>query len=610
MTSAASASVAAPASHAYVPDEATLAEIDRIFGALVTERKAPAYTYGIFDRGGLIASGHGGSATRVDRPGETLELNEHTRFRIASMSKSFAAAAVMQLAWQGKVDLHAPAADYVPQLANVVPWDRDSFPITVHDLLAMSCGLATDDAWADRQESISRAELQSLLAQRLRSIYSPGERYEYSNIGYAAIGEVIRNVSGMDVPDYVRTHLLEPLGLAETTYDWRDVPADKLCCGHHLDPGSEQNGDPAGATWVPETFADPGAFSVIGGVISSVHDVAEWDAWLARGFEPSPREGGSTDGSAGMRGDRKTDGAAEADLLGDEVLPRRYRRLMQMPHTPMPPVLRSGSSRGWLTRRDFNEIEAYGYGLIVKHDERFGDIAYHSGGYPGYGSNMRWHLDSGLGVVVLANGRYATPSVLAIRALSLLLEEASRPRTDGGRSSTPALPIAGWSFPLWPETRAAQERINAMLATLNGTEACTQAIASLADLLAMNVTLDATFDERGTQLAKLLAVTGLPVVGASVAGASATDASAADASATEPSAATGPSAGSVTVSNEHADSPAQLSWTVACEHHPLRCTIQLNSLEHPRVQTLEFARADAPRTDDIVTVTPTTRILR
>nr|WP_236023584.1 serine hydrolase domain-containing protein [Bifidobacterium miconis] len=582
--------------HAYVPDEATVAEIDRIFHALVTERKAPAYVYGVFDRNGLILSGHGGSAARLDRPDETLELDEHTRFRIASMSKSFAAAAVMQLAWQGKVDLHAPAADIVPQLANVVPYDRDSFPITVHDLLVMSCGLATDDAWADRQESISRAELQALLSQRLKSIYSPGERYEYSNIGYAAIGEVIRNASGMDVPDYVRTHLLEPLGLSETTYDWRDVPADRLCRGYHLDP----NGDAGGGTWAPEAFADPGAFSVIGGVISSVHDVAAWDAWLARGFEPSPcSASGSGDArSADGSGANVADGAAAADALGDEVLPRRYRRLMQMPHTPMPPVLRSGSSRGWLTRRDFNEIEAYGYGLIVKHDERFGDIAYHSGGYPGYGSNMRWHLDSGLGVVVLANGRYATPSVLAIRALSLMLEEASR---SGG-------PAAGWSFPLWPETREAQRRVNAMLAGLSqagdvaalpNAMTCAQSIASLADLLAMNVTLDWTYGERGTQLAKLLAVTGLPVVGGSAASSVASDGTAGTAN----------GSGIVTVSDEHADSPAQLSWTVACAHHPLRCTIQLNSLEHPQVQTLEFARADAPRTDDIVTVTPSTRIL-
>ena len=42
------------ASHAYIPDQATIAEIDRIFHGLVAERKAPAYTYGIFDRNGLI----------------------------------------------------------------------------------------------------------------------------------------------------------------------------------------------------------------------------------------------------------------------------------------------------------------------------------------------------------------------------------------------------------------------------------------------------------------------------------------------------------------------------------------------------------------------------
>ena len=638
--------------HRYTPDEATIAEVDRIFHGLIAEDKAPAYVYGIFDRHGLMHCGHGRSVPRPDHgaqavganhsvyaadstgavdtgdatdgggaDGATVALNEHTRFRIASMSKSFAAAAVMQLAWQGLIDLHAPASDYVPGLRHVQPYREDAFPITVHDLLAMSCGLATDDAWADRQESISRDELRSLLAQRLKSIYAPGERYEYSNIGYAAVGELIRNVSGTDVPDYVRTHLLEPLELHETTYDWREVSPSALVCGYHFDPETK--------SWVAEPFADPGAFSVIGGVISSVHDVAAWDAWLARGFED----------------ERSTD---------DEVLPKRYRHLMQMPHTPMPPVLRSGSSRGWLTKRDFNEIEAYGYGLIIEHDERFGDIAYHSGGYPGYGSNMRWHLDSGLGVVVLANGRYATPSVLAIRALSMLLEEASRKGL-----------VAGWSFPLWAETRKAQRRVNAMLGGLvedaatagadghagerggecandhadardtadehaiaadaADAETCARAIASLSDILAMNVTMDWTFEERGAQLARLLKDTGLPVSSIPAADADNDEVKGdeaaekadggADYLASDRLTSTHCTTASLTTvhltaTDEHADSPAQLSWTVPCERHPLRCTIQLNSLEHPQVQTLEFARADAPRTDDIVTVTPGTRILR
>ena len=559
-------------------DAETYREIDRIMAGLISECKAPGLAYGIFDHAGLIHAGGMGVRSVATGPdaSDAQMPRANTQFRIASMSKSFAAAAVMKLVWQGKVDLHAPASYYVPQLNGLTPFGNDAMPITVHHLLAMSSGLATDDAWADRQESSTRAQVQALLAQHLHANFAPGERYEYSNVGWAAIGELIHNVTGMCCADYVRRAFFAPLGLDDTTYDWHDMDPARTAMGYSLaEDGS----------WQTDLWADPGAFSVIGGVISTVTDMARWCAWLADAFPASPH--GNTDPN---------------DPAGDAILPRRYRRLMQMAYTPIPPVLRSGSSRGWITHRDFTEIEAYAYGLIVEHNARFGDVVYHSGGYPGYGSNMRWHLDSGLGVVVLTNGRYATPSVAAIRALGVLLEQRQ---------------AVGWTFSLRPETKAAMARVNALLARAAAAERTAEPTAARPsepssgvltaaierELLAMNdegllstnVPMDEAFDRRARVLTRLLDATGLPVAEANHAG---------------PTSDAGASAAAITTTGElTAETPAHAVWIVRCADRPLRCEIRLNALEHPQIQTLEFSLADTPRTDDIVTVTPATRII-
>ena len=73
------------------------------------------------------------------------------------------------------------------------------------------------------------------------------------------------------------------------------------------------------------------------------------------------------------------------------------------------------------------ERMAYGYGLFIADDVRFGRIVGHSGGYPGFGSNMRWHPATGLGVIALTNHRYGGASLLARDLLAELLRSEAAP---------------------------------------------------------------------------------------------------------------------------------------------------------------------------------------
>jgi CubicO group peptidase (beta-lactamase class C family) len=543
-------------------NQEALAELRHIMSSLLSEQKAPAYAIGIFDTQGMLLSWGDAAAGSVPRA-----LNERSVFRIASMSKSFTAAAVLRLAEQGALNLHAPVRDYLPRMRILDTLTSSgltgaSTEITVHHLLSMSSGLVEDDAWADRQESMSRNAFLTLLGTGIRPAYAPGRHYAYSNLGYAILGELVHTVSGISLPEYVSRYFLIPLALTDTSYDWRRVNPDNLQPGYHRH--HQQSGQ--GAYWVKEEFTEPGAFSAIGGVLSSVRDVSKWCRYL---------EASNLSENLAYTASGEPSGT---------VLSPSMRSLMQQGHTPIPPVLRCGDSAGHAVRTA-SSIESYGYGLIVEHDVDYGDIAYHSGGYPGYGSHMRWHLDSGLGVVVLANGRYAEPGIQAGSALRMVLSVSES---------------VGRRVALWPETWHAVDEVNGALEFLATTShcgdalcptdistlasACQQALIPTTGLWSSNVVLDATLESRARVLAQEIGFTGLPKLFAD---------------------------GNLHIHNCHSYSPASFSWTVDCTHGLLRCEVSLIGInEQSTVQTVSFSHVSTVHAGTVVERSATSRAMR
>ncbi|MCH9275094.1 beta-lactamase family protein [Bifidobacterium amazonense] len=519
-------------------------EVRRILSGLISERKTPGYAYAVFDRSGLVLSGGGGVKNATLPASDENVPTSSTAFRIASMSKSFTIAAVLKLASEGTIDISRPVEEYVPQLKGLKTYRSDDLPVLIHQLMSMSSGLATDDPWADRQESLSRTDFQALMRRGFRFIFSPGEDFEYSNTGFAILGELVKLVSGKSMPEYVRTEFLNPLGMEHTSYDYQCSRVKNIATGHSLSHDK----------WVTEPFTDPGSYSSIGGVISTVEDIATWATWLADAYENDDDSEGS-------------------------ILPAPYRRIMQVGHIAIPPVLRSGSSRGRLCVRDTSEFTSYGYGLFVEHDPRLGDIVYHPGGYPGYGSAMIWHKDSGIGMVVLANGRYAPAFTVARRALNVLLQEAN---------------VAGRSYPLWPETEHAMQAVTAMItkaaehaepdaaSSEDVQQHVIRAYRHLQPMLSMNVDMDCILEERGINLAQELAISGRPVLEAN---------------------------GRCRIDHCASETPAHVTWTIPCERTPLLCELRMNPLDKPQIETVVIKHKPAISADDIVTVSRTTTIL-
>jgi CubicO group peptidase (beta-lactamase class C family) len=235
----------------------------------------------------------------------------------------------------------------------------------------MSAGMATDDPWADRHLDATAEFMNEVYANGVHFAGRTGELFEYSNLGFAMIGRVVRTVTGRDVRDHVDERLLGPLGMTHTSWE---RPRGAVAEPHRLRDGVAVRDD-------VEPLGD-GEIAPMGGLWSTVDDLVRWMAWL--------------------------DGANDdADWLRASS-----RREMQ----------RIQNYFGSATLDGAAAPSGYGFGLLVRDDPTIGMVAGHSGGLPGYGSNMRWKRGAGVGVVGLANITYAPMSTFTHRALLALAQ--------------------------------------------------------------------------------------------------------------------------------------------------------------------------------------------
>jgi len=407
-----------------------------------TDLFSPSISYAVFDRDGLLYH-HAVGEFQLDGRAPTVD----TVYRIASMSKSFEVAAALVLHERGLLGLDDLVSDHVPEFVDPVDESGVVMPVTVHMLMDNSSGLPEDNGWADHELALSREGLLEVVSAGLVFADRPGAGYQYSNIGFWLLGVIVENVSGRPFERFATETLLEPLGLADTRYSAGDYAGDGSRLAHGFGTFDR------GATWFDRPFVGTGIGGCAASMFSTVGDIARWSAWLSSAFDP-----------------QNTD---------DAVLSRASRRLMQRIHTALPwPADRAAEPQV--------EGAGYGLGLNVEHDVRFGPIAQHSGGLPGWSSNMRWHLGTGLGVVVFANTNGVRPGVQATAMLRAALE-AQNP---------PAREIA-----LWPSTVAAAEAIeSAILGSGN--------IADSATPLSPNLLSDVPSDVRARRLAATLAEVG------------------------------------------------------------------------------------------------------
>ena len=338
-------------------------EIDSLMRAFAERSNVPGIAYGIVVDGELAHAGTAGYRELSSRS----KVDTGTVFRIASMTKSFTAVAILQLRDEGKLSLEDPAERYVPELAGLHYPTTDSPKITIRHLLSHSTGFPEDNPWGDRQLADTDEEMAEMMRSGIPFSTAPGTNYEYSNYGFAILGRIVANVSGMPYPRYISEQVLKPLGMSSTTLQSAEVDPARLAHGYRWQDGK----------WLEEEQLPDGAFGPMGGMLTSIADLSRWVGFMLDAWPPR-------DGPEG------------------KTLRRASRREMQQ-------VVRfSGASA--VRDKETGEVSlsagGYGYALGVRQTCLFPTVVSHTGGLPGFGSIMLWLPEYGVGIVALGNLTY------------------------------------------------------------------------------------------------------------------------------------------------------------------------------------------------------------
>ena len=144
-----------------------------------------------------------------------IRATPNTMYSLASISKPFTASGLMILVERGKVDLDRPANDYLGT-GKLTGLAGDASGATVRRVLSHTAGLPLHYQFIYANEPYPRPSNNQSIARYGILVYPPGERFEYSNLGYGIIDEILSRVSGTTYPEFMRANVFLPLGLTHT----------------------------------------------------------------------------------------------------------------------------------------------------------------------------------------------------------------------------------------------------------------------------------------------------------------------------------------------------------------------------------------------------------
>lgn len=237
--------------------ESLVARLERVVGIEQRERRLPSLAAAVLRDGELAWE----TAVGVADVESGLEATPDTQYRVGSITKTFTAAAIMQLRDAGKLDLEDALDRHVEGAAHRP---------TIRRLLSHASGLqreTQDDSWLTLRFA-GADELLDTFAQA-EQVLPSGARFHYSNLAYALLGIVVERASGMPYMDYVRERLFEPVGLTRLSFE-PEPPAAK---GYLAQPYVD-------GVW-DTVDVETGAWASAGQLWGTVRDLCRWGAFLA-----------------------------------------------------------------------------------------------------------------------------------------------------------------------------------------------------------------------------------------------------------------------------------------------------------------------------------------
>ena len=304
----------------------------------------------------------------------------HTLYGIGSVTKSFTALAIMQLAEQGKLSLDDPVDRYVP--LDIRPAGE---PIRISHLMSHSSGIpglayaeavirGATGAGENWFPIANCSDLLTFMADAQEwTLARPGERWFYLNEGYAILGYIIEKCSGMPYEEYVQKHVLAPLGMKRSFFSKEEVEKDPDAATPYI---ITRDGERK-----PSTYPY-GGISADGALISSVLDLSRCVAmYLGWG-----------------------------EYGGTRLLSRKSVEVMETPQVTLPHQGPFGKG-------------SYAYGLSVTPDFLGHKLVGHGGSVLVSTAYMGFIPEQEVGIALLANGSGYSLSQLGMYGLAMLLEK-------------------------------------------------------------------------------------------------------------------------------------------------------------------------------------------
>jgi uncharacterized protein YbbC (DUF1343 family)/CubicO group peptidase (beta-lactamase class C family) len=246
------------------------ADLDAAVEDAIARGQIPGAVVVVGSRGSIVhRKAYGARALVPAREPMTVD----TIFDCASLTKVVAtSAAIMKLFEQGKIRLNDPVTQYLPEFQN------GKSAISVRDLLTHFSGLRPD---VDLKPEWSGYETGVRLALTDKPRYRPGQRFIYSDINFVLLGEIVRRVSGMPLPEFVRQTVWDPLGMRDTMFqpppEWKDriAPTEQ----------TPRNGPPLRGVVHDPTARFMGGVAGHAGMFSTADDLARFAQMMLNGGE-------------------------------------------------------------------------------------------------------------------------------------------------------------------------------------------------------------------------------------------------------------------------------------------------------------------------------------
>jgi len=325
-------------------------------------RNQPGLSMGIVhDRDLLWSKGFGSSDLAAKTP-----ATPKTIYRIASITKLFTSTAIMQLRDAGKLRLDDPIVNFIPEFKI-----KNNFPnaptITVQHLLTHTSGLPGEAAfpyWTDHDFPSIGEILKALPTQQI--VFPSETKYRYSNLAMALAGEVVAAASGETYETYIQEHILEPLGMADTSVNLPPDDRNRLASAYsrRLPDGTRRI--------LP--FTDSRGLTSAANISSTVEDLAKF---ISLQFQ-------------------------EDKAGGKQVLKGSTLREMHRVHWLFP---------NWKSGR--------GLGFSVRQFEGK-TLVGHSGWVAGYQTQIGFIVEDRIGVIVLTNADDGSPSTYLEQAFNVV----------------------------------------------------------------------------------------------------------------------------------------------------------------------------------------------